>query len=1131
MNQNIRTTDSPTFASINTGQGATEVHLMNQNIRTTDSPTFASINTGQGATEVHLMNQNIRTTDDVQFGKGKFSEQVSVNNRTAISVAHWARSSNTTGAIKIKVPGTHTGNWSMFVLRITTYEYNSNAHAIYYVSGHDWTSGWYQNGVTVQGTGKTLSLGFSTGANEDYIILGDVGSTWQYGHVTVDVVVHPEFYSSSMDITEGWSITQETALDGITINSVTNKQLLDTSNYGTKISNWDTAFGWGDHSTEGYATETYVGTQISNLVDSSPSTLDTLNELAAALGDDPNFATTITNSIATKLPLSGGTLTGDLIIQHTDGAPGELLHLRNDSNGNGATIKFSDQATTAAQHGLLSYYHSDGASYGSGNTFVLDSTEANMSFVVKGKVMYSEGIYTTPATGTGAGTRKDSNWDSAYTWGNHADEGYITSYTNTTYSAGTGIDLNGTTFRLNGGAIPTGVDLNTYRSTGIYSQNSNSQAAAGSNYPVAQAGVLEVWNDDYGNGLFTTQRYKHYNSTADYSRVYYNGSWSAWRNLAQDTDTVYTLPFTDNSSNWDSAYGWGDHASAGYQAGGNYLLDSTDTFTGSLSIDGDLRGIGQQLILNAGESYSVATAQTNEYVYVNAEQGLEVNSDTGNWSGGWAARKTALLRGDLLRIDGEDLTKTNIQNFKTAYGWGDHASGGYLTSLPSHNHDGVYLPIGGKAADSEKLDGLDSTSFLRSNAADTFTGTITMGTQKALVANNYGRGVYGLYSATRYQHVWSMGTAYNLSDDGTSNGNLYGLAFTHTNIGGQSKSGLSHQMLLMENGITTTAIGRGIWTDGTITTTSHGTSEKWNDAYTYSQVGHLTSSSTLNASNMTTGTLPDVFSPSTRYNIGLIDGYSSQTRDKLRVWDSGTYSIGMKDGYSYGHLGGGSTDYAMSFQMSNNNTRGFWWGDESHNDAQGSMSLTTDGNLVVATSISIGQGETITTPSTTPLYVEGSTAGETVFEVQGTSGQLFSITDSLIGDIFEVSDISGVPIFTVNSSGVVTVDDTLHVKGDVIAYYASDRRLKDNIKPIENSIDKIKMIGGYEFDWNSKSKNNHGHDVGVIAQEIEEVLPELVGTRSDGFKGVKYEKLTALLIQANKELIERVEELESKLKK
>jgi len=62
----------------------------------------------------------------------------------------------------------------------------------------------------------------------------------------------------------------------------------------------------------GYATETYVGTQISNLVDSSPAALNTLNELAAAIGDDANFSTTVTNNIATKLPLAGGTLTGNL---------------------------------------------------------------------------------------------------------------------------------------------------------------------------------------------------------------------------------------------------------------------------------------------------------------------------------------------------------------------------------------------------------------------------------------------------------------------------------------------------------------------------------------------------------------------------------------------------------------------------------------------------------------------------------------------------------------------------------------------------------------------------------------------------------------------------------------------------
>ena len=60
------------------------------------------------------------------------------------------------------------------------------------------------------------------------------------------------------------------------------------------------------------ATQSYVTTAISNLVNAAPSTLDTLKELATALGNDANFATTVTNSIATKLPLTGGTLTGAL---------------------------------------------------------------------------------------------------------------------------------------------------------------------------------------------------------------------------------------------------------------------------------------------------------------------------------------------------------------------------------------------------------------------------------------------------------------------------------------------------------------------------------------------------------------------------------------------------------------------------------------------------------------------------------------------------------------------------------------------------------------------------------------------------------------------------------------------------
>ena len=87
--------------------------------------------------------------------------------------------------------------------------------------------------------------------------------------------------------------------------------------------NWDTAYGWGDHSIQSYATETYVNNAVSNLIDAAPSTLDTLNELAAALGDDPNFATTIATNIATKVSKSGDTMTGALTLS---GAPVNPLH-------------------------------------------------------------------------------------------------------------------------------------------------------------------------------------------------------------------------------------------------------------------------------------------------------------------------------------------------------------------------------------------------------------------------------------------------------------------------------------------------------------------------------------------------------------------------------------------------------------------------------------------------------------------------------------------------------------------------------------------------------------------------------------------------------------------------------------
>lgn len=139
-------------------------------------------------------------------------------------------------------------------------------------------------------------------------------------------------------------------------------------------------------------------------------------------------------------------------------------------------------------------------------------------------------------------------------------------------------------------------------------------------------------------------------------------------------------------------------------------------------------------------------------------------------------------------------------------------------------------------------------------------------------------------------------------------------------------------------------------------------------------------------------------------------------------------------------------------------------------------------------------------------------------------------------------NVSGITNFndttqsTNKTSGAVIIDGgvgiakTLNVGEDVVAYASSDERLKDNITPIENPLEKINKIGGYSFVWNEKQDIYKGRDYGVVAQEIEKVLPELVNTRDNGYKAVKYDKLVSLLIEGIKELSSEVKELKSKLK-
>jgi hypothetical protein len=111
----------------------------------------------------------------------------------------------------------------------------------------------------------------------------------------------------------------------------------------------------------------------------------------------------------------------------------------------------------------------------------------------------------------------------------------------------------------------------------------------------------------------------------------------------------------------------------------------------------------------------------------------------------------------------------------------------------------------------------------------------------------------------------------------------------------------------------------------------------------------------------------------------------------------------------------------------------------------------------------------------------------------------------------------------VNPSGTT---GRIDASNDIVAYSTSDRRLKENITPIANAIDKVKALTGVEFDWKEETKHVHGyegHDSGVIAQEVKEVMPTAIRENESGYLSVRYEKLIGLLVESVKELNAKVD--------
>jgi len=164
--------------------------------------------------------------------------------------------------------------------------------------------------------------------------------------------------------------------------------------------------------------------------------------------------------------------------------------------------------------------------------------------------------------------------------------------------------------------------------------------------------------------------------------------------------------------------------------------------------------------------------------------------------------------------------------------------------------------------------------------------------------------------------------------------------------------------------------------------------------------------------------------------------------------------------------------------------------------------------------------------------ITGSIFNSGSFNVSGSS--MLSGSLSITGSTNVIGAVSASSTAQFSSLGINTapsgVAGAILATNDVVAFSTSDERLKENFEEIGSAVEKVEQITGYTFNW-VPMEDIHVYgdmkDIGVKAQDVEKVLPELVSDRENGYKAVKYDKLTAVLIQAVKELSERVKNLEN----